>query len=77
VLVFVAPIAIALVVTFQALWMRGWDRMLWLLGAFAIAALPYSCPLVPGMFNLFSGGIVYLMADLTVLALFIRGLLAA
>ena len=74
VLVFVAPIAVTVVVTFQALRMRGWDRMLWLLGAFAIAALPYSCPLVPGMFNLFSGGIVYVMADLTVLALFIRGL---
>jgi hypothetical protein len=74
VLVFVAPIAVSLVVTFQALGMRGWDRMLWLLGAFAIAALPYSCPLIPGMFNLFSGGIVYVMADLTLLALFIRGL---
>jgi hypothetical protein len=76
VLVFAAPIAVSIVVTFQALRMPGWDRMLWLLGAFAIAALPYSCPLVPGMFNLFSGGIVYLMADLTVLALFLRGLRA-
>jgi hypothetical protein len=74
VLAFAAPIAVTVVVTFQALRMRGWDRMLWLLGAFAIAALPYSCPLVPGMFNLFSGGIVYVMADLTVLALFVRGL---
>jgi len=74
VLVFVAPIAITVVVTFQALRMRGWDRMLWLIGAFAIAALPYSCPLIPGMFNLFSGGIVYLIADVTLVALFIRGL---
>jgi hypothetical protein len=76
VLVFVAPVAVAVVVTFQGLRLRGWDRMLWLLGAFAIAALPYSCPLVPGMFNLFSGGIVYTMADLTVLVLFVRGLRA-
>ena len=44
VLVFAAPIAVSLVVTFHALRVRGWDRMLLLLGAFAIAALPYSCP---------------------------------
>ena len=74
VLAFVAPIAVTLPIAFHALRMRGWDRMLWLLGAFAIAALPYSCPLVPGMFNLFSGGLVYLVADVTVLALFVRGL---
>lgn len=74
VLVFVAPVAIALVISFHALRMRGWDRMLFLLGAFAIAALPYSCPLVPGMFNLFSGGLVYAAAVLTVLVLFVRGL---
>lgn len=74
VLVFVAPIAVSLVVTFHALRMGGWDRMLWLVAAFAIAALPYGCPLVPGMFNLFSGGIVYLVADVTLLALFVRRL---
>ncbi|CAN5917789.1 hypothetical protein BH11MYX3_BH11MYX3_28220 [soil metagenome] len=74
VLVFAAPIAISLVLAFNALRARGWDRMLLLLGAFSIAALPYSCPLVPGIFNLFSGGLVYLAADLTVLVLFIRGL---
>jgi hypothetical protein len=76
-IVFLAPIVISLVLTFHALRMRGWDRMSWLLGAFAIAALPFSCPLVPGIFNLFSGGIVYLIADLTLLALFVRGLRAA
>jgi hypothetical protein len=74
VLVFVAPVAFALVLAFNGLRMRGWDRMLFLLGALAIAGLPYTCPLVPGMFNLFSAGMVYLVADVTVLALFVRGL---
>jgi hypothetical protein len=74
VLVFVAPIALSLVVAFNAMRMRGWDRMLLLLGALAIAGLPYSCPLVPGMFNLFSSGMVYLVADVTVLALFGLGM---
>jgi len=73
VLVFVAPIAITLVITFHALRMRGWDRMLFLCGAFAVAALPFSCPLVPGTLNVFSGGLVYLAADVTVLVLFLRG----
>ncbi len=77
VLVFAAPVAISLVVAFHALRVRAWDRMLLLLGAFAIAALPYSCPLVPGMFDLFSSGAIYLAADLTVLVLFLRGLRAA
>lgn len=73
VLVFVAPVALSLVIAFNGLRMRGWERMLFLLGALAIAGLPYSCPLVPGMFDLFSSGLVYLVADVTVLALFVRG----
>lgn len=75
-LVFAAPIAVSLVLAFHGLRVRGWDRMLLLLGAFSIAALPYSCPLIPGFFNLFSGGLVYLAADLTLLALFILGMRA-
>jgi hypothetical protein len=74
VLTFVAPVAIAPVITFHALRVREWQRMHRLLGAFGIAALPYACPLVPGMFNLFSGGLVYVAADLTLLALFVRGM---
>lgn len=74
VLVFAAPVAVALVLAFNALRARGWDRMLLLVGAFAIAALPYSCPLVPGMFNEYSGGLVYLAADLTLVVLFVLGL---
>jgi len=74
VMVFVAPMAVAPVLAFNALRMRGWDRMLLLVGAFAIAALPYGCPLIPGMFNLFSGGLVYLAAWGTVLVLFVRGM---
>jgi hypothetical protein len=50
--------------------------MLGLVGALAVAALPYSCPLVPGMFNLFSGGLVYAFAVATLLVLFGRGLAA-
>jgi len=73
-LVFTTPVAVALVIAFNALRMPGWDRMLWLLGALSIAALPFSCPLIPGMFNVFSGGLVYFVADLTLLALFVRGL---
>ena len=73
VMVFVAPVAIAPVLAFNAFRMRGWDRMLLLIAGFAIAALPYSCPLIPGMFNLFSGGLVYLAAWVTVLALCVRG----
>src|SRR5262249_36191683 len=46
---FTAPIVFALVLAFNALRLRGWDRMLLLLGAFAIAVAPYGCPLVPGM----------------------------
>ncbi|MEO8551781.1 MAG: hypothetical protein ABI678_17510 [Kofleriaceae bacterium] len=74
VLAFVAPLCITPVLAFHALRVRGWDRMLGLVGAFAVAALPYSCPLVPGMFNLFSGGLVYLLAVVTLLVLFGRGL---
>jgi hypothetical protein len=76
VMVFVAPMAIAPVLAFNALRMRGWDRMLLLIGGFAIAALPYSCPIIPGMFNLFSGGLVYAAAWVTVLVLFVRGMAA-
>jgi hypothetical protein len=74
VMVFVAPVAITPVLAFNAFRMRGWDRMLVLIGAFAIAALPYSCPIIPGMFNLFSGGLVYLAGWVTVLVLFVRGI---
>jgi len=74
VLAFVAPLCITPVLVFHALRATGWDRMLGLVGAFAVAALPYSCPLVPGMFNLFSGGLVYVLAVVTLLVLFGRGL---
>ncbi len=74
VLVFVAPIALALAMIFNALRAQAWERMLMLLGALAIAGLPYSCPLVPGMFDVFSSGMVYFVAMVTVLALFVRGM---
>lgn len=75
VMVFVAPVAVAPVLAFNAFRASGWDRMLLLVGGFAIAALPYSCPIIPGMFNLFSGGLVYLAAWITVLVLVVRGLI--
>lgn len=73
-LVFTGPLCITPVLAFHALRATGWDRMLVLVGAFAVAALPYSCPLIPGMFNLFSGGLVYALAVVTLLVLFARGL---
>lgn len=74
VLGFTAPVAVSLVIAFHALRAPPWDRALLLVGAFAIAALPYGCPLVPGMYNLFSGGIVFLLAEATLLVLVVRGL---
>jgi hypothetical protein len=53
---------------------RGWRGWLWALGAYGIAALPYACPLWPGMFNEFSGGLTFLVADVTLLALVVLGL---
>ena len=76
VLVFAVPVAVAPVLAFHALRLRGWDRILIAIGAFAVAALPYSCPLIPGMFNLFSAGLVYLAADLTLLVVVVRAVFA-
>lgn len=47
----------------------GWTGWLSLLAAYAVAALPYACPLFPGMFNEFSGGLTFAAADVTLLAL--------
>lgn len=61
----------------QAWHTRGWLGWLWALAAYAIAALPYACPLWPGIFNVFSGGVTFLTADVTLLALAVLGLRAA
>lgn len=61
----------ALVKTWRTPGWRGW---LWALAAYAIAALPYACPLWPGMFNEFSGGLTFVAADVTLLALALLGL---
>jgi len=53
---------------------RGWRGWLWALGAYGIAALPYACPLWPGLFNEFSGGLTFLLADVTLLILVVIGL---
>ena len=56
-------------------WRRpGWQGWLWVLGAYALAALPYACPLFPGIFNVFSGGLTFAAADVTLLALVVMGL---
>ena len=47
----------------------GWAGWLYLLAAYAVAALPYACPLFPGMFNEFCGGLTFAAADVTLLAL--------
>ncbi len=63
----------ALVLAFRA---RGWHGWLYALGAYAIAALPYACPLWPGVFNEFSGGVIFVAADVTLLVLVVLGLRA-
>jgi hypothetical protein len=57
-----------------ALRTRGWRGWLWALGGYGIAALPYACPLWPGIFNEFSGGVTFLAADVTLLILVVIGL---
>lgn len=74
---FALPIAASVWCLVRGLRHRQWTRVVWLLGAFAAAALPYGCPLIPGMFNLFSGGLVFELADLTVLALAVLGVVRA
>jgi hypothetical protein len=66
---FGAPVFVAAMVVGTALRRHDWDRVLRLVGAFALAALPFGCPRVPGMFNVFSGGLVFLAADAAVVAL--------
>ena len=58
----------------QAWHARGWRGWLWMLAAYAIAALPYACPRWPGIFNEFSGGLTFIAGDVTVLVLALRGL---
>ncbi|HEY4179528.1 MAG TPA: hypothetical protein VGM90_21960 [Kofleriaceae bacterium] len=72
-MVFATPLALAPVLAFHALRIRGWDRMLLLTGALALALLSYSCPLVPGILNEYSGGVVYAAAIVGILVLFVRG----
>ncbi|MBV8758144.1 MAG: hypothetical protein JO257_12735 [Deltaproteobacteria bacterium] len=47
----------------------GWAGWLAMLAAYAVAALPYACPLFAGIFNEFCGGITFDAADVTLLAL--------
>ena len=74
VLAFVAPVALAPVIAVHALRASGWERMLLLLGALAVAALPYACPLVPGVFGVLSSGLVHAVANVTLLVLFVLGM---
>jgi hypothetical protein len=67
-------IAAAIFALVQAFRRPGWTGWLWALGAYAIAALPYACPLYPGIFNVFSGGLTFAIADVTLLALIALGL---
>jgi len=69
---FVIVAAVAALV--QAWRARGWRGWLWALAAYAIAALPYACPLWPGIFNAFSGGLTFVAGDVTLLVLALRGL---
>jgi hypothetical protein len=67
-------IAAAIAGIVLALRRRGWRGWLWALGAYGVAALPYACPLWPGIFNEFSGGVTFLAADVTLLILAAIGL---
>jgi hypothetical protein len=71
---FALPIAGSVWLLIGGLRRRGWTRALWLLGAFASASLPFGCPLIPGLYNLYSAGILFEIADLTVLALVVLGI---
>jgi hypothetical protein len=68
-------IAAAIAGIVLALRTRGWRGWLWTVGGFGVAALPYACPLWPGIFNEFSGGLTFLAADVTLLILVALGLL--
>lgn len=57
-----------------ALRRTAWQRWVGLLAAYALAASYYGCPLYLGMFNLFSGGVVFILADVTLLVLTLRTL---
>jgi hypothetical protein len=74
---FIAPVIIATMAVLLSLaatltWIAkrraGWDRWLLLLAAYAVLALPYACPILPGMFNRWSGGLGFLTAELVLLA---------
>ncbi|HUJ62531.1 MAG TPA: hypothetical protein VLX92_28715 [Kofleriaceae bacterium] len=65
---FGAAILAAAAVAALALRRRGWWRWSMLLGAFALAALPFACPVAAGLYNLFPGGAIFLIADLTLIA---------
>jgi peptidoglycan/LPS O-acetylase OafA/YrhL len=69
-----AVLAAALAAIVLAVRTRGWRGWLWALGAYGVAALPYACPLWPGIFNEFSGGLTFIAADVTLLILVVLGL---
>ncbi len=65
-------IAAALALVVVGFRRAGWTGWLAMLAAYAVAALPYACPLFPGIFNEFCGGLTFGVADLTLLALTLR-----
>lgn len=52
----------------------GWRRWMALLGAYAVLALPYGCPIIAGAFNEWSGGVTFVAAEVTLLVLVVRAL---
>ena len=67
-------IVAALALSVGAFRRPGWTGWLAMLAAYAVAALPYACPLFPGMFNEFCGGLTFAAADATLVALCILAL---
>jgi hypothetical protein len=63
--VLVAAIAFAVLAWLR----RGWARWTCLLAAFACVALPYGCPRIMGVFNVWSGGWVFTAGATTLIVL--------
>ncbi len=64
-----AVVLVALGLTIVAWRRSGWNRWRWLLGAYAVMVSLFGCPLIPGFFNLFSGGFVFLAAEILLVVL--------
>ena len=61
-------------IVWVALRRAAWQRWVGVLAAYAIAIACYGCPRYFFMFNVFSGGVVFIVADATLLVLALRAI---